>query len=133
MTLKEFLKEEFEDAFKNDKGEYIEVFKNPNSKEMKQLTWGNEVKFIADRRTKILYAFSPEKTIHDEVINNMGRNFLQAPLLLVTAKEIGNKYTIVSANRSSDFKTKLSDWNWLKKYFFSISDSNMLKNIFPIQ
>ena len=57
MKLKDIF-EEFFDSSRNNRGEYIEIFKNPTSRELADIKgYEGIVRFIADNRKKTFYAF----------------------------------------------------------------------------
>jgi len=66
------LLEEYHDSFQQF-GKYVEVFKNPSKKELKDL--GQEIRFIADAVAKTIYVWEAILATHNDVYREISDDF----------------------------------------------------------
>lgn len=72
MRLQRYLKEKFYDAFKKW-GDEVEIFMNPNSKEIKEIKSASglgTIRFFANMKEKKVYMWNGDNAIHQDVVDN---------------------------------------------------------------
>jgi hypothetical protein len=131
MSRARQLLEEYETSFRMG-SKYIEIFSNPTFSELRDI--GEEVRFIADPKKKIVYAWHPD-ALHDDACPRLGygSQWERKVLLPGLASQDGTQY-IAHTSESLEFlntrheenrefaQTILkADWSWVNRYI-SISD-----------
>ena len=137
MKFKQYINEEYFTGFKSY-DDYIEVFVNPSQKEIKSM--GEVVRFIADNKSKKVYAFDGSDVIHSQAWKEFpnevtkGREFNEISLLPIL-KELNKvhidelEYSIRNIqreikkggkafNRDVEYVNGIldQDWKWVDKY-----------------
>jgi len=106
----------------------VEVFKNPTPRDRKTL--GNIIRFTADNRKKVVYAWIYDQAHHVDVSKAVGiRHVYNDPDLLTGAAAwSGSKWVFSSSDFLKDFKRMVgsesdfvnallsNDWSWADRY-----------------
>ncbi len=116
MNLQTFLEEVKNVAFVSRRGNYTEIFLNPDEREFrvaaKEFRNKKYIRIIANSKNKKFWIFRPD-VFHYEVISKYKSKFKnEKDQLLGTAVLKKGKWTFDGADMGvpDDF-----DWNWLKK------------------
>ncbi len=132
-----YLREEYADTIKTftraggGKFETFDVFKNPDRKEMKEVSVANTIRYIAYYPTKTVYVFSPT-ILHQSVQKKLGIKtgddyFNSSDLIGGVAVKNGNSWQTDEAHNleMGGIKHKeeilKKDWKWVEKYI-KVSD-----------
>jgi hypothetical protein len=118
----------------------VEVFKNPTPRDRKTL--GNIIRFTADNRKKVVYAWIYDQAHHVDVSKAVGiRHVYNDPDLLTGAAAwSGSKWVFSSSDFLKDFKRMVgsesdfvnallnNDWSWADRYIDVSTTLDKLRN-----
>jgi len=127
MKFKRYLSESFFKSFKDTQfGSYVEIFKNPDRQEMREVldSQFQVVRFIADSKTKSLYVFTSDVVMHPQVwpvISGKKDIYKNPSLIPGTAEYDGSTFLVLADDierlNNNQIKGILKkDWKWLEKY-----------------
>jgi hypothetical protein len=132
--------EEYHSLYK-DRYVSVPIFLNPNRFDFKEI--GDNVRFIADARTKKLYAWDASVIIHCKVAEFLGLEKISSPAVFWGyAVSHNNRYVVVSSDELSSrvniYDLKVShrfiddffdqDWSWVNKYIDTSAYFDFVKN-----
>jgi hypothetical protein len=66
MRLQKYINEKFYDAYRS-RGRDMEIWENPNSKEMREMTNSGTIRFFANMKTKKIYMWDGDRLTHKDV------------------------------------------------------------------
>jgi hypothetical protein len=102
---------------------YVEIFVDPTPREMRDM--GKDIRFLADNRTKHIYAWPAFSAIHHEVVDELGLEGARSrgDILPGTAEKFGGKYVMTSSeylqyiDKSGIIdKVIQQEWGWVDRY-----------------
>jgi len=116
----------------------VPIFLNPTRSDFKEM--GNDVRFIADARSKKLYAWDANIVIHIEVSDFLHLGLCSPTRFWGYAVKHGSKYVLID---SDELVAKVNnryylqhyldkffatDWTWIDKYLDASSFFNFIKD-----
>lgn len=129
MKFREYLiKEDFLTGFKNMKKNVVEIFSNPDKKEMKDSMDKYGLRFIADGKNKNLYTWKATESLHSDAWSEIkkesgdSRNLYRSGELLTgqfKTKAVSDTAGFLSPDAREQLKSM--DWSWMNKWF-SVDD-----------
>lgn len=125
--MPKLIDEQFKNSYRNEWGEYIEIFYNPNEKDFKEVIknskYKDEVRFIACPSKKEVYIFKVE-CLHKDCAKKL--NVFYNLALCGNAKKEGGYWKFVNscsmidminANKINQILDILNaEWGWVNKY-----------------